>query len=112
MDLNRGGLAFILTVRLPCLYRADLQILSAFLSVLGWILSLATFVTAHHRFGSTSWGGDFDPHYGPAMWLCLVGTLLLVTAVPFVVIGWWRERHYRDREVAAASRVERRRRWF
>jgi hypothetical protein len=46
------------------------------------------------------------------MWLCLVGTVFLTAAVPFVVLGWFRERSYRKNEAVVTERVQRRRRWF
>jgi hypothetical protein len=59
---------------------------------------------AHHRFGDNG----LDPKYGSAFALVIVGWVLYLLAIPFVVIGWFRERHYR-REVEAAST---RKRWF
>jgi len=72
--------------------------LAAFIAVISFILALVAFVTAHHRYSNHnlfSNGLAQNPHYGSAMWLHLVGTLLLLAACPFVFLGWLREGHDR-----------------
>jgi cell division protein FtsX len=80
------------------------QLISALLSSISFLLVVICWGVAHHRFSDNG----LDPKYGSAFALVIVGWLLYLLAIPFVVIGWLRERHYR-REVEAAST---RRRWF
>ena len=47
--------------------------------------------------------------YGPALPLVISGWILYVVSVPLVIIGWFRERHYRRENTAPAPT---RRKWF
>jgi hypothetical protein len=80
------------------------QLISALLASISFLLVMICWGVAHHRFSDNG----LDPKYGSAFALVIVGWVLYLLAIPFVVIGWFRERHYR-REVEAAST---RRRWF
>ncbi|KAJ9110990.1 hypothetical protein QFC20_002757 [Naganishia adeliensis] len=57
-------------------------------AVLSFVLALVAFVTAHHRASSMK----FDPRYGAALWLHMVGVILLVLALPFTLLAWLRQR--------------------
>ncbi|GFZ43129.1 hypothetical protein JCM24511_00848 [Saitozyma sp. JCM 24511] len=92
VDLASGFCSFTLTL------------ISALLSSISFLLVVICWGVAHHRFSDNG----LDPKYGSAFALVIVGWVLYLLAIPFVVIGWFRERHYR-REVEAAST---RRRWF
>ncbi|KAI5451755.1 hypothetical protein NCC49_001402 [Naganishia albida] len=62
--------------------------LTTLIAVLSFILALVAFVIAHHRANNM----NFDPHYGAALWLHMVGVILLVFALPFTLIAWFRQR--------------------
>ncbi|KAK1923432.1 hypothetical protein DB88DRAFT_453623 [Papiliotrema laurentii] len=79
-DLRSGATSFFLT-----LFTALLATISFFLVVICWGV-------AHHRFSRDS----LQPKYGAAFVLGIIGWLLYLAAIPFVIIGWFRQRHYRE----------------
>lgn len=80
--------------------------LAAFLAVVSFVLALIAFVTLHKRLDRINNG----PEYGPALWMHLAGTACLLAAIPFVLLGWIRQRrgkHQHDEVYVAPTPVVR-----
>jgi uncharacterized membrane protein len=66
----------------------NLQGVTTLVAVLSFILALVAFVIAHHRANNM----NFEPRYGAALWLHMIGVILLVLALPFTLLAWLRQR--------------------
>jgi hypothetical protein len=78
------------------------------LATLSFLLVVICFGVAHHRFEDDT----LQPKYGAAFILVIIGWLLFLAAIPFVVIGWFRERHYRHQMPITTTTTTTRRKWF
>jgi hypothetical protein len=81
------------------------------LAFISFMIVAITWATAKRRFNNDNL--DFDAHYGPAFALVIVGWLLFLFAIPLVIIGWFKNRGYRnDAPVTTTTTTTTRRRWF
>jgi uncharacterized membrane protein len=79
-----------------------IQLVTTFLATISLLLVLICWGVAHHRFSDN----NLEPQYGAAFVLVIIGWILYLLAIPFVVVGWFRERHYRTTTTTT------RRRWY
>ncbi|WVQ85538.1 hypothetical protein IAT38_007704 [Cryptococcus sp. DSM 104549] len=79
MDLRSGACSFFLTI------------VTVFFATLSFLIVVILFGVAHHRLNND----HLDAHYGAAFVFVILGWLLYLLAVPLVIVGWFRERHYR-----------------
>ncbi|WWD17916.1 hypothetical protein CI109_102361 [Kwoniella shandongensis] len=82
-DLRSGAASFFLTI------------FTSLLATISFLLVVIIFGVAHHRFDDDS----LRPRYGAAFVMVILGWLLYLAAIPLVVIGWFRERHYRNTNI-------------
>jgi hypothetical protein len=64
------------------------------LAFISFLIVVITWSTAKRRFNNDLLA--FDAHYGPAFVLVIVGWLLYLMAIPLVILGWFRNRGYRN----------------
>ena len=64
------------------------------LAFISFLIVVITWATAKRRFNNDLL--DFNAHYGPAFGLVIVGWLLYLMAIPLVILGWFRNRGYRN----------------
>lgn len=73
--------------------------IAAVTAVVSFIVALIAFIIAHHRANDM----NFEPRYGAALWLHMVGTILLVLALPFAPLAWLRQRKDARRTVITTT---------